>query len=149
MAILDWELCAIGHPLSDLANMLLPWYIPSPNMKMDANENSSRSFFGIANVSVEMRRKHGIPDVDTLIRAYCERRGLTYPIKNWTFFVVYAMYRVEWFPFYLISGIILSHSLCQITSDQCHSSRRECTFQTATIIFQQCRPDWKVVSFPF
>lgn len=29
LAVLDWEMSSIGHPLADLANMTMYWYIPA------------------------------------------------------------------------------------------------------------------------
>ncbi|KAJ3222139.1 hypothetical protein HK099_002679 [Clydaea vesicula] len=71
IGILDWELSTIGHPLSDLANLLLPYYIPS-----------SFSGFGMKS---ENFTAVGIPEVEELLQHYCSLMERPFPIPNWDF----------------------------------------------------------------
>jgi aminoglycoside phosphotransferase (APT) family kinase protein len=80
IGILDWELSTIGHPLSDLANLLLPWYVPSKWGKLG----------GLA----DLPRPLGIPEADVLIEQYCIARNISYPIPNWHFCIAFAFFRL-------------------------------------------------------
>ncbi len=82
IGILDWELSTIGHPLSDLANLLLPWYIPH-SMKFDAFSS------GYAGAN----RPLNVPEADEMISLYCNLRNRMLP-KNWIFCVVFAFFRL-------------------------------------------------------
>ncbi|TPX35924.1 hypothetical protein SmJEL517_g01743 [Synchytrium microbalum] len=75
VAVLDWELSTIGHPLADLAHTPQMWYTPAPKGLRDAP------------------RPLPIPEADELIRRYCQTAGREYPIKNWAFCIVFAMFR--------------------------------------------------------
>ncbi|KAG2183608.1 hypothetical protein INT43_006616 [Umbelopsis isabellina] len=82
IGILDWELSTIGHPLSDLANLLQPFYLPGDGD--DANP-------GFRSVKVE---DLPIPPAERLMQIYCEESGISYPIQNWSFCVAFAFFRV-------------------------------------------------------
>jgi aminoglycoside phosphotransferase (APT) family kinase protein len=80
IGVLDWELSTIGHPLFDLANLLLPWYTPS----------------NFAHVSgfLDVPRPLQVPEADELIRLYCKQTNRAYPIQNWNFCIAFAFFRV-------------------------------------------------------
>ena len=82
IGILDWELSTIGHPLSDLANLLLPWYIPV------STSSEISGFFGA-------KRPLQVPEADELIKMYCDLQGIQYPIKNWNFCIAFAFFRLS------------------------------------------------------
>ena len=79
-AILDWELSTLGHPLSDLAYLCMPYHIP-------AGVPHSR---GIAGLDI---RSLGIPDEEATIRHYCERSGRQMP-KEWRVFLALSFFRL-------------------------------------------------------
>ncbi|KAJ3317299.1 hypothetical protein HDV06_001721 [Boothiomyces sp. JEL0866] len=81
IGMLDWELSTIGHPYADLANMLLCWYVPS-------------SMKGPLEAFLDAPRPLPVPEADTLLKLYCQKRGLQYPIKNWDFCVAFAFFRL-------------------------------------------------------
>ncbi|MEY4362970.1 MAG: hypothetical protein RLZZ24_322, partial [Pseudomonadota bacterium] len=62
LAVLDWELSTLGHPLADFSYHCMAWHI-SPGV-----------FRGIAGLDWAQL---GIPDEAHYIRRYCERTGLT------------------------------------------------------------------------
>jgi aminoglycoside phosphotransferase (APT) family kinase protein len=64
IAVLDWELSTLGHPLADFSYHCMAWHIPPG------------SFRGIGGLDVASL---GIPTEDEYIRLYCERTGLTTP----------------------------------------------------------------------
>lgn len=82
LAVLDWELSTIGHPLADFSYHCMAWHIPPG------------SFRGIGGLDL---KSLGIPTEDEYIALYCERTGLTTPqaLKaDWNFYLAYNMFRI-------------------------------------------------------
>jgi aminoglycoside phosphotransferase (APT) family kinase protein len=82
IAVLDWELSTLGHPLADFSYHCMAWHIP---------HGSFRGIGGLDHAAL------GIPSVDDYIRRYCERTGLTTPeaLKpDWSFYMAYNMFRI-------------------------------------------------------
>ncbi len=80
VAVLDWELSTLGHPLADLAYNCMGYYLPS----------LGGSAFGFSDVDFEAT---GIPTKDAYIAAYCERTRRS-DIPNWSFFMAFSMFRL-------------------------------------------------------
>lgn len=82
LAVLDWELSTLGHPLADFSYHCMSWHIP-PGM-----------FRGIQGLDlVEL----GIPSEDDYISRYCERTGIATPEQlkaDWNFYLAYNMFRL-------------------------------------------------------
>jgi aminoglycoside phosphotransferase (APT) family kinase protein len=78
VAVLDWELSTLGHPLADLAYNCLPYRL-SP-VEFDG-------FFG------EDLAKLGIPSEEEYLAAYCRRTGRD-SIPDWDFYIAFAMFRL-------------------------------------------------------
>lgn len=81
IGVLDWELCTIGHPLSDLANFLLPFYC------------TGSEFSDIMRL-MDKPRPLGIPEAEDLIKYYCKKSNRIYPIPNWDFCVAFSYFRL-------------------------------------------------------
>jgi aminoglycoside phosphotransferase (APT) family kinase protein len=82
IAVLDWELSTLGHPLADFSYHCMAWHI------------SPGSFRGIGGLD---HKALGIPDEAEYIRRYCERTGFTTPevlAKDWNFYLAYNMFRI-------------------------------------------------------
>jgi aminoglycoside phosphotransferase (APT) family kinase protein len=82
LAVLDWELSTLGHPLADFSYHCMAWHIPPG------------SFRGIGGLDVV---KLGIPSEAEYIRMYCERTGLTTPENlraDWNFYLAYNLFRL-------------------------------------------------------
>jgi len=82
IAVLDWELSTLGHPLADFSYHCMAWHIP-PGM-----------FRGIAGLDIAAL---GIPDEAEYIRRYCERTGFTTPEAlraDWNFYLAYNLFRL-------------------------------------------------------
>ena len=82
VAVLDWELSTLGHPLADFSYHCMSWHIPPG------------SFRGIAGLDLPAL---GIPSEAQYIQSYCDRTGLTTPDKlrvDWNFYVAYNMFRM-------------------------------------------------------
>jgi len=74
IAVLDWELSTLGHPLADLAYCCIPWRLPQELM-------------GIADLDVP-----GLPDEATFVARYCEEAGRDVP-AGMDFLMVFSLFR--------------------------------------------------------
>ncbi|WP_137895527.1 phosphotransferase [Ramlibacter sp. 2FC] len=82
LAVLDWELSTLGHPLADFSYHCMAWHIPPG------------TFRGIAGLDLPAL---GIPSEADYIRRYCERTGFATPEQlreDWNFFLAYNMFRI-------------------------------------------------------
>jgi aminoglycoside phosphotransferase (APT) family kinase protein len=82
IAVLDWELSTLGHPLADFSYHCMAWHIPHA---------MSRGIGGLDLAQL------GIPTEAEYIRRYCERTGLTTPQAleaDWSFYLAYNMFRI-------------------------------------------------------
>ena len=77
IAVLDWELSTLGHPLSDLGYNLMAWI-------MDQSEHH-----GLGGLDLETL---GIPSMRTYANAYLERRGRGETLDP--FFIALAFFRL-------------------------------------------------------
>jgi aminoglycoside phosphotransferase (APT) family kinase protein len=80
LAILDWELCTLGHPLADLAYNCMLYHIPA----------GSGTNLGYAGLDLKAL---GIPAEQEYVAAYCRRTGRG-SIPNWNFFLAFSIFRV-------------------------------------------------------
>jgi len=78
VAVLDWELATLGHPLGDLAYNCMPYHLSADSM--EGFEGGDLSALGI-------------PAEDAYLTAYCRRTGRA-GIENWDFYVGFAMFRL-------------------------------------------------------
>jgi aminoglycoside phosphotransferase (APT) family kinase protein len=78
IAILDWELSTLGHPLADFSYHCMSWHIPPG------------AFRGIAGLD---HAALGIPDEQEYIRRYVQRTGRT-AIEHWNFYLAYNLFRI-------------------------------------------------------
>ncbi len=78
LAILDWELSTLGHPLADFSYHCMSWHIPPGH------------FRGIAGLDLASL---GIPSEKEYMAAYCRRTGRV-GIGNWDFYLAYNLFRV-------------------------------------------------------
>ncbi|MBE2263407.1 MAG: phosphotransferase [Burkholderiaceae bacterium] len=82
IAVLDWELSTLGHPLADFSYHCMAWHIPPG------------AFRGLGGLDVASL---GIPTESEYIRMYCDRTGLATPedLKaDWNFYLAYNMFRI-------------------------------------------------------
>ena len=82
LAVLDWELSTLGHPLADFSYHCMAWHIPPG------------SFRGIGGLDVASL---GIPTEAEYIRRYCARTGFTTPDElapDWSFYLAYNLFRI-------------------------------------------------------
>jgi aminoglycoside phosphotransferase (APT) family kinase protein len=77
VAVLDWELSTLGHPLADLAYHCMQWHTPAG------------PYGGLAGLPLT---ELGIPTETEYVRAYCRRTGRA-DIGPWEFYVAYNFFR--------------------------------------------------------
>jgi aminoglycoside phosphotransferase (APT) family kinase protein len=80
IAVLDWELSTLGHPLADLAYHCMQLRMPSDGLVMKGLE-------GVDIASL------GIPSEKELVARYCEIRGID-SIVNWEFYLAFSHFRL-------------------------------------------------------
>jgi aminoglycoside phosphotransferase (APT) family kinase protein len=80
VAVLDWELATLGHPLSDLAYACMYYRIPP------SEEGSG----GLAGLDIAAL---GIPDEQEFLAMYCRFSGRD-RIAHWPFFLAFACFRM-------------------------------------------------------
>jgi aminoglycoside phosphotransferase (APT) family kinase protein len=78
LAILDWELSTLGHPLADFSYHCMSWHIPPAQ------------FRGIAGLDLPGL---GIPTEEEYVAMYCGRTGRG-RIDHWDFYLAYNMFRL-------------------------------------------------------
>ena len=78
LAIIDWELSTLGHPVSDLAYACMGYHLNLPGRG------------GLAGVDVNAL---GIPDEQALVAAYCAKTGRG-AIEDWSYFMAFGIFRL-------------------------------------------------------
>ena len=79
VALLDWELSTLGHPLADLAYQCMQWRLPY--------EGGMRGLGGLD------RDALSIPSEEAYIDTYCTHRGIDAP-DNWAFYLSFSFFRL-------------------------------------------------------
>jgi aminoglycoside phosphotransferase (APT) family kinase protein len=82
IAVLDWELSTLGHPLADFSYHCMSWHIPP---------GTFRGIGGLDHAAL------GIPDERTYVRRYCGRTGRADPdavMADWNFYMAYNLFRI-------------------------------------------------------
>lgn len=80
LAVLDWELSTLGHPLVDLAYLCMRYHL------------SAEQFRGLAGLDWAALQ---IPSEAETVADYCRRRGRA-PVapRDWTYYLVFNMFRL-------------------------------------------------------
>jgi aminoglycoside phosphotransferase (APT) family kinase protein len=82
VAVLDWELSTLGHPLADFSYHCMSWHI------------APGSFRGIGGLDLAAL---GIPDEKAYVQRYCERTGrgdADAVMADWSFYLAYNLFRM-------------------------------------------------------
>jgi len=78
IAIVDWELSTLGHPLADLAYNCLTYHLaPEALGRADGGEIDRR----------------GLPSESAYVAAYCRRTGRS-GVPDWHFYLAFSMFRL-------------------------------------------------------
>ena len=79
IAVLDWELSTLGHPMADFAYHAMAWSTPRGEMR------------GLVGADLAAL---GIPSAQAYVARYCERTGRTPPDdEQWAFYTAYNLFR--------------------------------------------------------
>ncbi|MDJ0629493.1 MAG: phosphotransferase family protein [Rhodobacter sp.] len=79
LAVLDWELSTIGHPLADLASVIMQWRMPpGPD---------GRGLDGVDRADL------GLPSDEEFIATYCEKRNIT-QVSDIGFYLAFCFFRM-------------------------------------------------------
>ena len=79
LAVLDWELSTLGHPLADFSYHCMSWHI------------APGQFRGIAGLDYQAL---GIPTEAEYIDLYARNTGHAVSTRNWGFYMAYNMFRM-------------------------------------------------------
>lgn len=105
IGILDWEMSTIGHPLSDLANLIGPY--------TTAASERARSI-GRANEAFVPNSCPGLPTQQECIEWYQETAGWQYPAKEMTWGEAFGIYRGS----VIMQGIAARYAQRQASSEK-------------------------------
>ncbi|HUQ88306.1 MAG TPA: phosphotransferase [Vicinamibacterales bacterium] len=78
VAIVDWELSTLGHPLADLAYNCLTYHLPPEALGLVEGTDTDRS---------------GMPSEGEYVAMYCSRAGRP-SIPRWNFYLAFSMFRL-------------------------------------------------------
>jgi aminoglycoside phosphotransferase (APT) family kinase protein len=79
VAVLDWELSTLGHPMADFAYHAMAWLMPAGEMR------------GLVGLDLPAL---GIPSAEAYLTRYCERTGAAAPSAiEWSFYIAYNLFR--------------------------------------------------------
>ncbi|KAI9357308.1 kinase-like domain-containing protein [Zopfochytrium polystomum] len=133
VAVLDWELSTIGHPISDLAYFCGTTFYPPffPSVRDDIT-------------SMPGFRESGIPSSDKVVDMYCRLSGRPHPREDWHFHMAFYYWKSA-----IISQGIgarfhagrASSPLAQTYADMAPVIDAEAASQVAQLVAQQTRAD--------
>ena len=104
LAVLDWELSTLGHPMADFAYHCMSWHI------------EPGAFRGIGGLDIAAL---GIPSEAEYLASYCERMGMTAPsAADWNFYLAYNLFRLA----AILQGIAKRAEQGTASSDQAKAS---------------------------
>jgi aminoglycoside phosphotransferase (APT) family kinase protein len=78
LAVLDWELSTLGHPLSDFAYQVMAWRL------------TPQQFRGLKGIELA---ELGIPTEAEYVALYCQRTGHV-AIPDWEIYLIFNMFRI-------------------------------------------------------
>ncbi|KAG2153193.1 kinase-like domain-containing protein [Suillus clintonianus] len=111
IGILDWELCTLGSPLADLANLTQPWAIDARHIPKDSL---------ITEFTVIKPFKNATKDVpiplEDLEREYCRLTNQPYPIKEMVFARSWMLFRLA----IISQGIAARYARRQASSEKAY-----------------------------
>ncbi|PSR72735.1 hypothetical protein PHLCEN_2v11430 [Hermanssonia centrifuga] len=105
IGILDWELCTLGSPLADFANLTQPWLI---DPEMTVNADGIPALLGFKNTDFEPA------NVDELEREYCRLTNQPYPIAELLFARSWMLFRLS----VIAQGIAARYARRQASSEK-------------------------------
>jgi len=96
LAVLDWELSTLGHPLADLAHGCAHYYISIANQPplVDAagDGDAVRNIGAASQIDATSSADSGIPTEREYVEAYCRYTGRS-GIPHWNFYLAFVIFR--------------------------------------------------------
>lgn len=83
IAVLDWELSTLGHPLADFSYHCMSWHIQTSGVARGLGGKDLAAL--------------GIPDELSYVQSYCERTGrsdVARVMADWNFYLAYNLFRI-------------------------------------------------------
>ena len=120
VAILDWELWTLGHPLCDLGFACLAYHIPEPPAGMAGKDPAAL----------------GLPTERELVAAYCRRTGRSH-VEHWNFYLVFNLFKLA----AIVQGVYRRALDGTATSEKSLSRRRDVGARAETAVALIDRPD--------
>ena len=80
LAIIDWEISTVGHPLADLAYFCM-------GLRITPDQH-------IQGLGGKDRRALGIPEETEMLDRYCQLRGIS-GIDNWPYYIAFSLFRLS------------------------------------------------------
>ena len=108
LAVLDWELATLGHPLSDFAYQVMAWRL------------APGQFRGLKGADFAAL---GIPTEAEYVAAYCRRTGRA-GIPNWEFYLIFNMFRIAAILHGVLSRALLGNAASANAFEQGSRARR-------------------------
>lgn len=102
LAVLDWELSTLGHPLADFAYHALPWRLTSDQFRGMAEKNITAL---------------GIPSEQAYLRSYGQATGRSVAPDEYEFCMAYGMFRLA----AILQGILRRSIDGTASSPQAHA----------------------------
>ncbi|KAG8860095.1 hypothetical protein FRB96_004118 [Tulasnella sp. 330] len=106
IGILDWELCTLGSPLADLANLTQPFNIP---YKIESDYPLLVGFKGAP-------EGQQVVTLDELHREYCKMTGFKYPLVEMPYVSSWMVFRLA----IISQGIAARYARRQASSEAAH-----------------------------
>lgn len=88
IAVLDWEMSTIGHPMADVANLAGAYYMPRVEPSSGKKANFSQGLMG-----AELEGS-GVPTEAELLAHYCRLVGRPYPDSHWSFYLAFLFFKL-------------------------------------------------------
>jgi aminoglycoside phosphotransferase (APT) family kinase protein len=104
VAVLDWELSTLGHPLADFSYHCMAWHI-EPGV-----------FKGMGGIDIQAL---GLPSEHEYMALYCQHTGFSQPKqlqREWNFYLAYNLFRLA----AILQGIAKRLEAGIASSDQAH-----------------------------
>ena len=80
LAVIDWEISTVGHPLADLAYFCM-------GLRITPGQH-------IQGLGGKDRRALGIPEEAQMLDRYCQLRGIS-GIDNWPYYIAFSLFRLS------------------------------------------------------
>ncbi|KAJ8501845.1 hypothetical protein ONZ45_g12012 [Pleurotus djamor] len=113
IGILDWELCTLGNPLADLANMTTPWSIDNKDVPKGPYSGNTALMNAFKNN--EREAPIALEDIE---KEYCRLSNLSYPIPEMPFVRSWMLFRLA----VISQGIAARYARRQASSASAHVS---------------------------